>query len=476
MNICGGHQLCPRLVFVGPNFSYQKSLLGFCIRRISISPLVLKDDALSKFLTKAASVSPSSPAEFPELMGQKPKEKKRRIVGIDQEELLDPTVLADPESCFCEFNGVQIHHKICDAESLDEVSLIAEKSGQRKNIGLPMILLHGFGASIFSWDRVLKPLAQIIGSKVLAFDRPAFGLTSRVDPSVHSTLSEDAKPLNPYSALFSVLATLHFMDSLASEKAILVGHSAGALVAVDTYFKAPERVAAMILVAPAILAPLVTKKASSGRSNKTEEQLSESKNHTNLFIQLLSILANLTKFIVQAIANILKGMGDIINLLYKRAFSAVLRSAVGVVLVRMIIDKFGIAAVKNAWFDPNQANDHVLQGYTKPLRVKGWDRALVEYTIAMLTDTSSQSNPSRADRLSEITCPVLVVTGDTDRLVPSSNSRRLSEAIPGSQYEIFKNCGHLPHEEKVEEFISVVYKFLQTVFGAAEEQCVQALS
>jgi hypothetical protein len=32
---------------------------------------------------------------------------------------------------------------------------------------------------LFSWERVLKPLAAVIGSKTLAFDRPAFGLTSR---------------------------------------------------------------------------------------------------------------------------------------------------------------------------------------------------------------------------------------------------------------------------------------------------------
>lgn len=60
----------------------------------------------------------------------------------------------------------------------------ANDSEERKKLGisanrLPAILLHGFGASLFSWERVLKPLASVIGSKTLAFDRPAFGLTSR---------------------------------------------------------------------------------------------------------------------------------------------------------------------------------------------------------------------------------------------------------------------------------------------------------
>lgn len=31
----------------------------------------------------------------------------------------------------------------------------------------------------------------------------------------------------------------------------------------------------------------------------------------------------------------------------------------------MIIDKFGIPAIRNSWCDANQLNDHVLDGYTK---------------------------------------------------------------------------------------------------------------
>jgi pimeloyl-ACP methyl ester carboxylesterase len=61
-------------------------------------------------------------------------------------------------------------------------------------------------------------------------------------------------------------------------------------------------------------------------------------------------------------------------------------------------------------------------------------------------------------------CAVLIVTGDKDRLVPAWNAERLSKAIPGSRFEVIKNCGHLPHEERVEEFSSIVERFLQSVF------------
>lgn len=67
---------------------------------------------------------------------------------------------------------------LADSEASGAASEVskAENSANR----VPAVLLHGFGASIFSWERVLKPLAAVIASKVVAFDRPAFGLSSRL--------------------------------------------------------------------------------------------------------------------------------------------------------------------------------------------------------------------------------------------------------------------------------------------------------
>lgn len=33
--------------------------------------------------------------------------------------------------------------------------------------------------------------------------------------------------------------------------------------------------------------------------------------------------------------------------------------------MRLIIDRFGIAAVRNAWYDTNKATEHDINGYTK---------------------------------------------------------------------------------------------------------------
>ncbi|XP_077222433.1 alpha/beta-Hydrolases superfamily protein [Tasmannia lanceolata] len=455
------------------NFSGEESLVFTKIQKMRTPDTRLR----------AASISGSG-AEYSESLIGKKKQKRRSVAGIDQDELLDPAMLAEPDSYFCEFKGVQLHHKICqedehmDSSFQDRAS--SQLPGRSIKIGFPIILLHGFGASVFSWNRVMKPLAWLVGTKVLAFDRPAFGLTSRVNSLGHLTSnSEDSAPIYPYSMAFSVLATLSFINLLAAEKAILVGHSAGCLVAVNTYFEAPERVAALILVAPAIVAPLIKHKETGESQMTSESQIGDgslnSSDQDNLFLKIRKILSKFYKYIARATMQMVKGMVDMVSSLYRKVLSAILRSTVALMLVRMIMDKFGIPAVRNAWYDANQVTDHVLQGYTKPLRVKDWDKALLEYTVAMLTDSSSESKkPPLARRLHEISCPVLIVTGDNDRIVPSWNAKRLSLAIPGSSLEVIKNCGHLPHEEKVEEFLSVVEKFFRGLFGAPQEQLLQA--
>ncbi|XP_042433401.1 abhydrolase domain-containing protein abhd-5.2-like isoform X2 [Zingiber officinale] len=442
-------------------------------RRASIlRPLRRRSPSLSfrcrSLLPPAASVG-SSAADYPlsgraaDDPGGQPatarRPPRRSVAGVDQGELVDHKELADADSFFCEFNGVDLHHRICHCEEIDE----------KVGVKIPVVLLHGFGASAFSWDRIMRPLARMVKSKVLAFDRPAFGLTSRTTVS---------RALNPYSMTFSVLATLFFIDHIAASKtgdkekkgskAILMGHSAGCLVAVETYFEAPEKVAALILVAPAIIAPLAPRRIDKEKM-RTQKENGPSKNP---FMRFLKVVANISMQLMRVAFNMLKAMRDMVGSLYARALSAFLRSSLALMLVRMIMDKFGVLAIRNAWFDPSRITDYVIQGYTKPLRVKGWERALLEYTLALLTESSTK--PPLSERLAQISCPVLIVTGDNDRLVPAWNAERLSRVIPGSSFEVIKHCGHLPHEEKVEEFLVIVERFLQRVFGVADSQFVPA--
>ncbi|XP_037433739.1 bifunctional epoxide hydrolase 2-like [Triticum dicoccoides] len=403
---------------------------------------------------------------------QMPPRRRRLVAGIDQDELLDPDALADPDSSFYEFNGVRVHHKVCaHGEDEDSGGQSSGSAVARSQAGLPIVLLHGFGASVFSWSRVMRPLARIAGAKVLAFDRPAFGLTSRTRRS-----GDDTKPLNPYSMAFSAMATLAFIDQFGPGKAVLVGHSAGCLVAVEAYFEAPERVVALVLVAPAIFAPRKGEKENSvGEQEGADKKDSDDNNAApNPFARIWRGFLGMCMWLAGLVLKLVMAVQDTVRALSSKLLVAFLRSSLAASLVRLIMDKFGVTGVRNAWYDPSKVTDHVIQGYTKPLRSKGWETALLEYTISMITDSSPKSRVPVSKRLSEISCPVLVVTGDTDRLVPASNAERLARAIPGAAFEVIKNCGHLPQEERAEEFLSVVERFLQRAFGTPDEHVFQA--
>ena len=80
-------------------------------------------------------------------------------------------------------------------------------------------------------------------------------------------------------------------------------------------------------------------------------------------------------------------------------------------------------------------------------------RALWEFTLA--------SRPTGlTERLDEFTLPILVITGDDDRIVPTEDSIRLAGELPNASLEVISQAGHIPHEEKPKEFIQAVTNFL----------------
>ena len=105
-----------------------------------------------------------------------------------------------------------------------------------------VVLLHGFGASAYSYKDVLEPLAEL--GHVIAYDRAAFGFTER--PTTWD--------LNPYGAQ----AQLQVLDELiamfgANKEVYVVGHSAGGNLAAAYTIDNQDKLAASVLFAPAVL-------------------------------------------------------------------------------------------------------------------------------------------------------------------------------------------------------------------------------
>ena len=290
------------------------------------------------------------------------------------ENTVPPRELADPDSQFVEIGNLDVHYK---------------EMGEGDTT---LMLLHGFAASTYSWREVMPPLAET--NRVVAFDRPAFGLTERPMPG-------EWTGQNPYSADAASDLTVGLMDELGVDQAVLVGNSAGGTVALYTALRYPERVKALILVDPAIY--------SGGGSPAW----------------LRPILTS--------------PQGRRLGPLFSRA-----------------IKNWGYQFGQSAWHDPSKFTDKIWAGSSKPLQAENWDRGLWEFTQA--------SRPlGLPERLGELSVPVLVITGDDDRIVPTEQSIQLAGEIPGAELVVIPNCGHVPHEECPEAVLAAVDKFLSNL-------------
>ncbi len=64
--------------------------------------------------------------------------------------------------------------------------------------------------------------------------------------------------------------------------------------------------------------------------------------------------------------------------------------------------------------------------------------------------------------------PVLVVSGEEDRIIPATQARALAAAIPGARLRVIAGAGHLPPVERPAETTEVLREFLEEIHGPAQ--------
>ncbi|HAE21269.1 MAG TPA: alpha/beta hydrolase [Spirochaetaceae bacterium] len=310
------------------------------------------------------------------------------LVPVGTSGTLDPLDLARQDSRFIELLGLDIHYTFSPYSGP-----MADHTADRPVGREPLILLlHGFGASSFSWRDLRQELSRY--ADVIAYDRPAFGLSER------PVRWKGPSPYGPENQLALAVA---LMDELGYDRAIVVGHSAGGTIALSLALERPERVAALVLVSPA---------AYIGGGAPA-------------WIRPLFFLPSINHL--------------------------------GPLLARRLgarADEF----LRSAWFAPELLDAEVYEGYRAPLMIKNWEKALWELTKA--------SRSARLEkRISSIGAPSLVISGDSDTIVPIEQSIRLARELPKATLVVVPQSGHVAHEESPQAFLRAFEEFWSLNFS-----------
>jgi pimeloyl-ACP methyl ester carboxylesterase len=240
-----------------------------------------------------------------------------------------------------------------------------------------LVVLHGLLDSSEGWSR----LCEGVSAQVLAFDLPGFGYS---DPpqcgSIESYASDIAEGLN----------------MLGIERFTLIGHSLGGAVATALAEMMPDRVAGLVLFAP----------AGFGR------------------IHLAEAIS------VPGIRNVVEG-----------GLPFALRS-------RLAVTASYFTMVTNGRPPDRGLVDRITsRGAELVDGAREGTRAVVE--------AGRSANAFHRRRL-RYRGPVFAVWGDRDRLVPPAHRNGVLAAFPHAQVRIWKGMGHHPLRERFDELVEVI--------------------
>lgn len=266
--------------------------------------------------------------------------------------------------------------------------------------GPDVVLLHGLGATKASFFDTAAALSKE-GFRVHAMDLPGFGGSSK-----------PAKA--PYTATWFAESVLGAMDALAIDRAHVVGNSMGGRVALELGLQAPERVAGLALLCPAVafvkrgLHPLV-----------------------RLLRPELGVLPH--RFSRRMVAGQLFSMfGD--------------RDAIDPSVAEVAVDEFRrIYASAGARIAFLSAARHLY--LDRPFGAKGF-----------------------YPRLAALEAPALFFWGTKDPLIPAGFSRHVAKWLPDAEQVVLDGCGHVPQIERPQEINAALVAFFGRVDARAKRR------
>jgi pimeloyl-ACP methyl ester carboxylesterase len=108
----------------------------------------------------------------------------------------------------------------------------------------------------------------------------------------------------------------------------------------------------------------------------------------------------------------------------------------------------------DAFSNPRSAQRHVVEAFAGHHGSRANAAALLDSGRRLLPELAVAPFD-----LAAIDCPVLLVWGSRDRMVPHSGARVVLDALPATRVELIEGCGHCPQLEATGELLELLLGF-----------------
>jgi pimeloyl-ACP methyl ester carboxylesterase len=281
---------------------------------------------------------------------------------LERAELEKRYVASSPQ--MLDVNGLKVHYKETGPQAAPA-----------------LLLMHGFGSSLQAWDDWSLKLEQKY--RVIRLDLPGFGLTG-------------ASPANDYSEEKDLAILTHFADKLGLEKFSIIGHSMGGKMAWTLAATQPERVQALVLMAP--------------------DGFPEAKDIGTKPYEVPAVMG----------------------------------------LIKYFLPKYLVRkSIEPAFAEADALSDARVNRYYDMLRAPGVRAAILERS-----NQTIYTDP--VPRLKAIKAPTLLIWGEQDQIIPSTNAKSYASVLSNSTTVLVPKLGHLLQEEQPEKGLTAVMQFLDS--------------
>ncbi|EEF40833.1 alpha/beta hydrolase, putative [Ricinus communis] len=267
--------------------------------------------------------------------------------------------------------------------------------------GLPIVLIHGFGASAFHWRYNIPELAKKY--KVYALDLLGFGWSDKAIIDYDATVWRDQ--------------VVDFMKEIVKEPAVIVGNSLGGFTALMSAAALHERAAGVVLLNSA---------GQFGNANSETKKTEES--------------------ILQK--SVLKPLKEIFQ-----------RIVLGFLFWQSKQPARVESVLKSVYINTSNVDDYLVESITRPATDPNAGEV---YYRLMSRFMLNQSTYTLDSVLSTLRCPLLLLWGDLDPWVGPAKANRIKEFYPRTTL-VNLQAGHCPHDEVPELVNGALMEWLSTL-------------